>query len=649
MSSDFPNLFERFELRGKRFKNRLFFGPHGTGYAEGGGIGERGLAYYKARVDHGVALLVTEAHQVVPLRDQPYPQLSAGSDACIASLSRLADLCAPAGCRLFGQLYHEGRARAHSVDGSLEVAVAPSALPDERFHVMPRAMTVAEIEEMVHNFAVAAARMKAGGVDGVELLVGMGYLHAQFLSPHTNHRTDAYGGTPENRRRFLAETLRAMREAVGEDVIVGFRMAPEEPDIDGQRTEDSVATCAALAREGLTDYISVTVGGTHTLAGASHIVPSMFVPVDATLDAGRAVRAAVDVPVFLCGRINQPQQGEAALASGAADMVGLVRALICDPAFPSKSDAGRADDIRACIGCNQACIGHRATGHGVSCIQFPETGREQTFGIRTQIREAKRVMVVGGGPAGMKAAAVAAERGHTVTLYERAATLGGQALLAQALPHRAEFGGLITNLQSELQRYGVRVCTGNAATGEEANADVVIVATGAVPHWPDCALDDAHVVTAWDVVRGTANVGSRVVVADWRGDWIGLGVAELLAQSGCAVRLAVNGETAGSALQSYVRHQWAGRLHRLGVEVMPYMRLFGADADTVYLQHVMTGEPHLCEGVDTLVLSTGHRSVDGVSPAFEARGVPVLRIGDCLSPRTAEEAVLEGLRAGTAI
>ena len=260
--------------------------------------------------------------------------------------------------------------------------------------------------------------------------------------------------------------------------------------------------------------------------------------------------------------------------------------------------------------------------------------------------------MVGGGPGGMKAAVVAAERGHCVTLYEKSSRLGGQALLAQALPGRSEFGGLVTNLETEIRRHEVVVkknTEASAASLLNDPPDAVIVATGATPYLPPGEFEEAHVVTAWDVIENRANVGRSVVVADWRCDWVGLGLAEKLASEGCSVTLCVNGEMAGQSIQGYVRQQWAGRLHQLGVKVVPYMRLFGADADTVYMQHVMTGDAILHEDTDTLVLAYGHEAELGLYNALEGKIDDLHAIGDCVSPRTAEEAVLEGLKVGAVV
>ena len=262
-------------------------------------------------------------------------------------------------------------------------------------------------------------------------------------------------------------------------------------------------------------------------------------------------------------------------------------------------------------------------------------------------------MVVGGGPAGMKAAVIAAERGHDVTLFERDKRLGGQTLLAQLLPGRSEFGGVVTNLEREVDRASVAVQKGVTVDRElvaRHSPDVVVIATGAVPHMPALEGREAgHVVQAWEVLTREANCGSSVVVADWRGDWIGLGVAEMLAIDGCKVRLMTVGYAAGLSLQNYIRDHHVGELHRLGVVITPYARPFGVDEDTAYFQHTTTNEAIVCEGTDTLVMSYGHRSISGLMEALADWTGEVHVIGDALSPRSCEEAVLDGLRVGAVL
>ena len=331
-------------------------------------------------------------------------------------------------------------------------------------------------------------------------------------------------------------------------------------------------------------------------------------------------------------------------------MCGMTRAMICDPLMPIKAKNGNSDEIRACIGCNQACIGHFHKGHAISCIQYPETGRELEFTNKPRAKSSLKVVVVGGGPGGMKAASVAADRGHEVSLYEANSQLGGQARLAQLLPNRSEFGGIITNLSRELDSSGARVTTGvslNAEKIKQLNPDVVILATGAKPLWPiDLSNEgEGQVCDAWQVLKGEVNVGSSVLIHDWKGDWIGMGVAEHLAQNGCKVRLAVNGLYAGETLQSYVRDSNAARLHDLGVKIIPYARLYGRDEDSVYLQHTVHGAAIIEEEVDTLVLAQGHTPENSLEEELNDYLGEVISIGDCQMPRTCEEAVLEGLRA----
>jgi pyruvate/2-oxoglutarate dehydrogenase complex dihydrolipoamide dehydrogenase (E3) component len=262
-------------------------------------------------------------------------------------------------------------------------------------------------------------------------------------------------------------------------------------------------------------------------------------------------------------------------------------------------------------------------------------------------------MVVGGGPAGMKAAATAAQRGHHVTLYESAPHLGGQALKAQLLPGRAEFGGIVTNLTREMELAQVAIRRGVRVTAELVAAerpDVVILASGARPYVPDLPTDgQIQIVTAWDVLEGKVKTGAKVVVADWRCDWIGPGLAERLTRAGAQVTLAVNGTHAGESLPLYVRDTMAASLHGLGVEIRPYARLYGTAGDTVYLQHTASGAAIEVVGVDTVVLALGHQSVDDLSASLLGMGIDVRMIGDCLSPRTAEEAVFDGLKAGIAV
>ncbi|MDP6743552.1 MAG: FAD-dependent oxidoreductase, partial [SAR324 cluster bacterium] len=304
------------------------------------------------------------------------------------------------------------------------------------------------------------------------------------------------------------------------------------------------------------------------------------------------------------------------------------------------------DDIRSCIGCNQACIGHYHKGVPISCIQDPISGRELKLSKRTKTENPKKILIAGGGPGGMKAAAVAAEKGHRVVLCEKSNQLGGQVLLAQMLPDRGEFGVLVENLKREMDLWGVEVRlltnVDNALIDAE-KPDDIIIATGAEPFQSDAEIsNETHTVEAWSVIQNNENTGNSVVIADWRCDYIGMGLAEMLAKDGCDVRLAVDGTHAGQNLQIYLRDNWIGKLHNLGVKVIPYARLYGADADTAYFYHTAGGSPILCEGMDTLVLAQGHQPVTSLEDSLIGSNHRIHLVGDCLSPRSAEEAIYEG-------
>lgn len=636
-----------------RVKNRIFMSGHMTMMVTNNSVNEDQVAYYAARAEGGVGLIVTEATAVHPTALRGGRVLAGFSDDYVAGFAKIVEACAPCGCRTIGQLFHPGREIRKLSDGSRPVTYSASAVPNERYHTVPRAMSTALAWEVIEAYGSAARRFVAAGMDGAEIVASHGYLPAQFLDPSINHRDDEFGGSQEKRARFIREVVRSVRRGVA-DAVVGMRISFPASTDEGIHEDDLSSALRLLEADGELDYVSLAAGSSADAGGAMQIVPAMSFPVGYLGPLAGRIRNATTLPLLLTGRINEPQEAERILSQGQADLCGMTRALICDPELAVKTARNHLDDIRACIACNQACIGHEEQGYAVSCIQYPETGRERRFRRLPIASRRRSVVVVGAGPAGMKAAAVAAQRGHEVAVLERARRVGGQVVFAEQLPGRAEFGGLATNLEHEMLRAGAELKLDVTATPELLAAmgpDVVIVAAGAdpiiAPQLPGGSsmptFSAAEVLTMPPLPEGL------IVIADARGDWVAPGVAESLARTGRAVTLAVNGVTPAETVQNYIRDYALGVLAQLRVDVRQHLQLFGADDNSVYFRRMTTNEPLVIENVSALILS--FPAVSRVGLAEELQGLPfeVIEIGDCVSPRTAEEAVLEGLACGAAL
>ena len=422
----FDNLLQPIELGPTKIRNRLFSPPHGTTLGHGGVVTDNLIAYHRTRARGGVGLIIIEGMTLHPSYGFEDSFLYAGSDRIVPGLNKLAETCRAEGTPVFGQLFHAGRAVRLSHDGSKPLAYSASDVPDERYRVIPVPMPNDMVWEMIDSYANAAGRLADANLDGIEILASTGYLIAQFLNPATNLRNDEFGGSTNNRLRFLREILSRSRTRIGNDKTLGIRITLDEKIDKALDADEVIKICGALETEGDVDYFSVISGSSSSSEGWVHVFPPMSVPHGYVADDAARLKQSVGKPVLVAGRINQPQIAQQIISEDKADMVGLARALISDPEFVNKMAEGRADKIRACIGCNQACVGHRLAHFPVSCIQNPLSGRELQIGEMRRTRKTKSILIIGGGPAGMKAAVVAAQRGHQVQLHEKSNSLGGQ-------------------------------------------------------------------------------------------------------------------------------------------------------------------------------------------------------------------------------
>jgi 2,4-dienoyl-CoA reductase-like NADH-dependent reductase (Old Yellow Enzyme family)/thioredoxin reductase len=649
----FPHLLSPLKINNLILKNRIFSTGHQTAMNVEGIPTDQMMEYLTAKARGGAALIISESSRVHSSSRQAGWVMDASDDRILNQLTRMAQSVHQHDCFIFGQLGHPGALCSRRIGGlGLEVYSA-SAMRDFRYQNVARPMTRKMITSVVAGYAETARRYQQAGFDGIEVMASHGVLPAQFLNPDFNQRDDDYGGSLENRMRFLVEVLTSIRETCGAGFPLGLRLSLDEKEELGLAQSDSLPVCQTLDRTDQVDYFNITGGTMLSTAAAIHVVPPMEMNAEYLRDDASSLKSLVNKPVFMAGRINQPQIAEELLRAKTIDMCGMTRAMIADPDMANKVASGRADDIVACIACNQACIGHLHQSEPISCIQTPSTGRELAKRNFTPVRSPKKVLVIGGGPAGMKAAVTARERGHNVELHEQAAQLGGQARLAQAVPERAEFGGLITNLEHQLRQYEVDVHLNSKVTRKLFDSDqydTVLLASGAVPFLPDNeSFRDAHVVHAQDVLSGEAKPGGNVVVFDWRGDWLALGAAESLASAGHGVRFATEQSNVGNSMPIYVRDMAIGRCHKLGITFSSHLRFYGAQDDSCYFTHTLSGEPVEWENVDSVVLSTGHSPNDELEHDLLIGSQPYHLIGDCLMPRSAEEAIYEGWVAGMSI
>ena len=635
--SAYANLFSPGEIGGLAIRNRIVQPPMGTGLVENGHLSARDVAFQEERARAGVGLIVTGAAVVHPTSLFPVRIIvEAWDEDGIDALRARVDAVQRHGARIFGQLVHLGRESPGGLTNS--VPIAPSAVASPRDPSPPHEMSVAEVRMIVDAFARSAANFQAAGYDGVEVSAGHGYLVAQFLSPASNRRTDAYrGDTLEGRTRLLREIVEAMRDRCGAGYPVGIRLSAEEETPDGLTIDDTREIVYAIQDAAPVDYISLTAG-----MRGSYVKDATYAE-GFTLDWAAAVKQDVDVPVMAAGRIRFPDLAERAVASGQVDFVGIGRGVIADADWVAKAREGRTAEIRPCIGIVQDC---RAAHGLVGCAVNARAGRESEWGPPRRAATAKRVVVAGAGPGGLEAARVAAESGHEVVLYEQNDVTGGQLRIAAAGPTREELLDFVFYAERELARLGVDVRLGTPATRDRVLADepdLVVAATGATPLPPEFPFDaDARVVTVWELLGGAVGEipASAAVLDDGSGFWHGISAAEYLAERGAAVELL----TAARGIALAIPHESVagvlGRLGSNGVRYRPLTTVTSARGSTVLLADAVTAEPSEIEAELLVVRTRLHpnstllRELDGEVPALVA-------VGDCSAARRLSHAVLD--------
>ena len=625
-----------------RLRNRVLSTSHQTTLVHDHLPTDALIAYHAARAAGGVGAIVIEATAVHPTGLLTPHTLGGYLPDIVRGYNRLANAVHEHETRLLVQLFHGGREQFGTPPRP--PAVAPSAVPSPRFKSEPRALSARELREIVDGYRTAARLARDGDVDGIELSFSHGYLVPQFFSPATNLRTDGYGGALDGRLRLAREIIEAVRAGAGE-LAVGARLSADElaPGALDARAcaEITRALCPQL------DFVSFVLGHSATYAGSTWIAPPPPVAENAIASKLTLAReAAGATAVIATTRIVDFDDAEELVASGAADAVGMTRALIADPDIVRKTISGAGDDVLECIGCNQSCIGHYHAGVPIGCVANPRTGRESTLPRPVRRDHPRRVLVAGGGPAGVAAAIEAALAGDDVVVREREPELGGQLRLAGRAPAHVEtWERWLRTARRRLERFGVSVELGREVAVAEVDGgdwDLVVVATGARAYVPPVGnVGGVSVLDGWSALASPASVRSPVLVADWGGEWTGLDAAEVLRAAGHEVELACGAVHPGETVHQYQRNLYLARLDLAGVRIRHHTELV---LDRGLLRHVFSGREHALPPVATIVLAQGRAPEAALWASLEGRP-ECAAAGDVLGPRTLEEATLEGTLA----
>lgn len=641
-------LFEPISLGPIRAKNRLMQMGTKTNLHQAGRVSPALLAFYRERAEGGIGSIIMETLST--------PRAGAGTTGLFArsnlgprteedirGLRTLTDAIHDYDIPVVGQLTHGGRQHHNN---SVPLLMGPSPVACSYSGGVPHELSTTDVEHLVADFAAGAASLREAGFDGVEVHAAQGHLLQSFLSRSSNRRADRYGGSWLGRFRFLEEVVTAVRAACGPGFGLGVRLAVEERVPDGIELGETIANAERLRELGI-DYLSLSMGNFRTI---NLHIPDRATPEATYGDLFAQVRAAAGpLPVIGCGRYITPDSATAALRKGEVDVVGLCRPLISDPHWPNKAREGRDTEIRVCISCNQ-CWSESINNRPIRCVQNARAGREHALGplALTPVAEPARVVVVGGGPAGLEAARVAALRGHDVVLFERDAELGGSVALAQRIPGQAEVGHVTDFLADAVTRAGVQVRTGarGEATAErilDEMPDTVVIAAGAATRVESLgAPPEFPVLTSADAIRTPDRLGARVVLFDEDGYYEAIEVAELIAERGAELTFVTCFAQAAREVPRANQMSMLGRLDELGVTVVPTTWFEGTDGRDVVIENLYSHRERRIADVDAIVHIGGKSVRDTLHHDLAGRVQTLELIGDAFMPRRIMDAVREG-------
>lgn len=649
MATQFKYLFTPIDAGPMRLRNRIVSTAHAPLFGKDHMYIEQEIYYQAEKARGGVALCCLGSVGVDPDLLAAMPSgIIANIDARIIPwYQKISEAVHEYGGKLVAQLAHYGPSLNFRF--TMTTALAPSPVLTDIHKVIPCKIQLNEMQRIAKYFGLAAGRAKAGGLDGVQIHASHGNLLGQFLSPRFNLRTDEFGGSIENRLRFIFMVIEEVRNNIGQDMALGIRISGDEFIEGGLTSDDCREIAVSLANSEQIDWIDVSAGNDANRMSNAFRHGPMYVPLAAMVPLAAAIKEVVDIPVLAVCRINDPVLAEKILADGHADLVGMTRACIADPEMPNKAKAGQLEDIRFCVGIN-AC--HERITHGLPmiCAHNPVVGKEKEWAELKPALLKKKVMVVGGGSAGLEAARVASLRGHKVSLYEKTGELGGQIIIAAKAPGRSEITGITRWLIPQIERAGVDIHLNTEVTTElviKENPDAAVIATGSNPMRPSIlGATDENLVDERSVLLGKAKVGQKVVVLDGEGHMAGCTTADFLAEQGKQVYILAKEYMVGDAIDDYTRPLLYCRLLEKGVVMMPLTWIRAISDGAVITYNTFTSQEGRIEGVDTVVHAVGSIANDQLYRSLKEKIKEIYAVGDCVTPREVMHAIYEGSKVG---